>query len=231
MDYILSGLRQALSLLLSGDAETMSAVWITLRSSSLAMIASLILGLPLGFLLGYARFPGRRLLRMVVDAGLAMPTVLIGLLVYAFISRRGPLGEMELLFTVPGMAIGQAILALPVVISLTATAVQTLDPRLRPTLLTLGATGPRLALTTLREARPGVLAAALNAYGRVVTEVGIALMVGGNIKWHTRTITTAIALETGKGEFAQGVALGLVLLLIALAVNFSLFWLRRDNAP
>jgi tungstate transport system permease protein len=231
MDYILTGLGQAWVLLLSGDPETYSTVWITLRSSTLAMLASLALGLPLGFLLGYARFPGRRLLRMVTDAGLAMPTVLIGLLVYAFLSRRGPLGEMELLFTVPGMAIGQAILALPVVISLTATAVQTLDPRLRPTLLTLGASGVGLALTTLREARPGVLAAAVNAYGRVVTEVGIALMVGGNIKWHTRTITTAIALETGKGEFAQGVALGLVLLMIALAVNLSLFWLRRDNAP
>ncbi len=229
LDFILAGLKQAVVLLVSGDPETYAAVWVTLFSSGLAMAVSLALGLPLGFWLGYGRFPGQRLLRTVADAGLAMPTVLIGLLVYAFLSRRGPLGEWELLFTVPGMAVGQALLALPVVVSLTATAVASLDSRLRPTLLTLGAQGTLLVLTTLREAGSGVLAAGVNAFGRVFTEVGIALMVGGNIKWHTRTITTAIALETGKGEFAQGVALGLVLLLLALLANLALYRLRRVN--
>jgi tungstate transport system permease protein len=231
MDYILEGLVQAFRLLASGDAETFSALEATLRSSSLAMLVSLLLGLPLGFLLGHARFRGRRVWRTLVDTCLALPTVLIGLLVYAFLSRRGPLGQWGLLFTLPGLAIGQAILALPVVMALTASAVEGLDRRLGLTLLTLGASRRQLALTTLWEARAGLLAAAVNAYGRVVTEVGIAMMVGGNIKWHTRTVTTAIALETGKGEFAQGIALGIILLGVALLVNLSLIRLRRGNTP
>lgn len=231
MDYILDGLAQALRLLLGGDPETFSALWATAYSSSLAMVASLLLGLPLGFWLGRGNFRGQRLLRTVVDTGLALPTVLIGLVVYAFLSRRGPLGHWGLLFTLPGLAIGQAILALPVVVALTASAVEGLDRRLGLTLLTLGASPRQLALTTMWEARHGLLAAAVNAYGRVVTEVGIAMMVGGNIKWHTRTVTTAIALETGKGEFAQGIALGMVLLAFALLVNLGLIRLRRGARP
>jgi tungstate transport system permease protein len=158
---------------------------------------------------------------------LALPTVFIGLLVYAFISSRGPLGELGLLFTLSGIAIGQTILALPVVISLTATAVESLDRSLRLTLLSLGASGRQIFLTGIWEARLGILVAAVTATGRVLTEVGISMMVGGNIKWHTRTITTAIALETNKGQFATGIALGLVLLAMAFAVNLSLSFLRR----
>jgi tungstate transport system permease protein len=129
------------------------------------------------------------------------------------------------------MAIGQTILGTPIVIALTATAIETLDQRLRPTLLTLGASRSQVVLTTLWEARFAVLAAAVTAYGRVATEVGISMMVGGNIKWHTRTITTAVALETGKGQFATGIALGLILILIALGVNSALSWLRKGNQP
>ena len=206
MDYILEGLAQAFSLLARGDAETFSALAATVYSSSLAMLASLLLGLPLGFCLGRGPFRGQRLLRTLVDTGLALPTVLIGLLVYAFLSRRGPLGSWGLLFTLPGLAIGQAILALPVVMALTASAVESLDRRLGLTLLTLGANPRQAALTTLWEARSGLLAAAVNAYGRVVTEVGIAMMVGGNIKWHTRTVTTAIA-DLEKAEAAAAAAL------------------------
>ncbi|CAO0819920.1 Tungstate uptake system permease protein TupB [Desulfarculales bacterium] len=231
MDYILEGLAQALRLLFRGDPEIFSALWATFSSSSLAMLASLLLGLPLGFVLGHGRFRGSRLLCTLVDTCLALPTVLIGLVVYAFLSRRGPLGQWGLLFTLPGLAIGQAILALPVVVALTASVVEGLDRRLRPTLLTLGASRRQVVLTTLWEARQGLLAAAINAYSRVVTEVGIAMMVGGNIKWHTRTVTTAIALETGKGEFAQGIALGLILLAMALLVNLSLIRLRRGATP
>ena len=152
-----------------------------------------------------------------MDAFLAFPTVAIGLLVYAFVSRKGPLGDYELLFSIPGMALGQMLLALPIVIALSATAVEGLDSRLSQTLHTLGASARQVALTTLWEARYAVLAAAVAAYGRVVSEVGISMMVGGNIKWHTRSITTAITLETGKGEFAMGLALGLVLLALAIS--------------
>ena len=231
MSYILEGLGTAARLLLSGDPATFSAVAATLRSTALAMAAALLAGLPLGFLLGYARFPGQRLLRTLSDTLMAFPTVVIGLLVYLLLSRQGPLGSMELLFTVRGMSIGLALLALPMVISLTASAVEEMDPRLRLTLLSLGADRFQMLLGILREARFGVIAGAVAAFGRVVSEVGISMMVGGNIKWHTRTITTAIALETGKGEVATGLALGAVLLLIALAVNAALALLRRRSGP
>jgi ABC-type tungstate transport system, periplasmic component len=230
MDFILEGLVRALDLLLSGDEVTFSAVTATLQSSVLAMIAALALGAPAGFCLGHFEFRSRRALRLAVDTALSFPTVVIGLIVYAFLTRRGPLGEWQMLFTVPGMAAGLALLALPIVIAHTAAGVEGLDRRLRLTALTLGAGPLRLALTTLREARFAVILALAMAFGRVASEVGIAMMVGGNIKWHTRTITTAIALETGKGQFAEGIALGIVLLTLALVVNLLLVLLRRRMA-
>ena len=227
MNFITDGFVQAFGLLWSHDPAVFSAIGTTLRVSTASVLLSLVLGIPAGFFLGYADFPGKRGLRTIVDTLLSLPTVFIGLVVYAFVSRRGPLGDLGLLFTLPAIVIGQTILALPVITALTAAAVESLDRRLRPTLSALGAGSRQMLLTTVREAHFGILTAAVTAYGRVMTEVGISMMVGGNIKWHTRTITTAIALETGKGEFATGIALGLVLLLIALAVNFSLSFLKR----
>jgi tungstate transport system permease protein len=192
------------------------------------MAASLILGRsPWDSCWGISIFLTKRQVRLLVDTALALPTVFIGLVVYAFISNRGPLGEMGLLFTLSGIAIGQTILALPVVIALSATAVESMDRHLRTLLISLGASRWQLLFSSLWEVRFGVLAAGLTAYGRVMTEVGISMMVGGNIKWHTRTITTAIALETGKGMFATGIALGLVLLVIAFGVNVGLSFIRK----
>jgi tungstate transport system permease protein len=227
MDYILQGIIQAFKLLVNGDPETYSAVAATVKASGFSMAASLFLGVPSGFALGYLRFPGRRQVRLLVDTLLSLPTVFIGLMVYAFISRQGPLGNLGLLFTLPGIAIGQTILALPVVIALSATAIESTDANLRTTLMSLGVNRGQLLITSLWEVRHGIIAAALTAYGRVMTEVGISMMVGGNIKWHTRTITTAIALETGKGMFATGIALGLVLLLIAFSITLPASMLRR----
>ena len=190
---------------------------------------SLLIGIPLGFGLGYYDFRGKKSVRTIVDTLMALPTVFIGLLVYAFLTRRGPLGDFGLLFTLPGIAIGQTILALPIVIGLSATAVESIDQKLRITVMSLGANRRQLFFSTLWECRHGILAGAIAAYGRVMTEVGISMMVGGNIKWHTRTITTAIALETNKGQFGMGVALGLVLLTIAFLVNVSVSFLRRRN--
>ena len=229
MDYILDGLRQALLLLCSGDAETFSAVWTTLLVTFEAMIATLALGVPAGFLLGFTDFPGKRGVRLVVETFLSFPTVVIGLVVYAFISRRGPLGEWGLLFTIAGMAVGLTILGLPIVIALTAQAVENLDRRLRPTLLTLGAKPRHVFFATLSEARFGMLLAATAAFGRIISEIGISMMLGGNIKWATRTITTAIALETGKGEFAVGIALGMVLMVIAFLANLAATACRRRS--
>ena len=227
MDFIADGFIQAFRLLFSMDEETMNILVTTLQLTAVSMGGILLLGLPLGFLLGYFDFPGKRCVRTVVDTLLALPTVVIGLLVYAFISRRGPLGGWDLLFTVEGMAIGQIILGTPIVVAYTATAIEGFDNRLRQTLMTLGASGAKLAMTSLWEARFLVLVAALTAFGRIVGEVGSAMMLGGNIKWHTRTITTAITLETGKGDFALGIALGVILILISLILNISLTFLRR----
>lgn len=227
MDFILNGFVQAFVLLFSGDPETYTAISTTLCVSTISILASLAIGAPLGFLLGYHDFYGKKTVRIVVDTLLSFPTVVIGLLVYAFLSRRGPLGELGLLFTVPGIAIGQTLLGLPIVVAMMATAVESLDQRLKNTLLTLGAAHRQILRTTLWEARYSLILAAAAAYGRIVSEIGISMMVGGNIKWHTRTITTAIALETGKGEFAMGIALGLVLMLIAFAVNYSMSGIRK----
>jgi len=227
MDFILQGFLKAIDLLVTGDPETFSAVYATLVVSADSIAVSLILGLPVGFCLGHFEFKGKRLLRLAVDTGLALPTVFIGLVVYAFLTQRGPLGGLGLLFTLPGIAIGLTILALPIVIALSATAVEGMDRKLRVTLISLGADRRQLFLGTVWEARHGILAAGLTAFGRVLTEVGIAMMVGGNIKWQTRTVTTAIALETNKGEFAAGIALGLVLLIIAFSVTLSVSFLRK----
>ncbi|WP_022661854.1 ABC transporter permease [Paucidesulfovibrio longus] len=229
MDFIAQGVLEAFRLLMLGDPQTWSAVRTTIGVSTMSIMASLVLGAPLGFALGYYEFPGKRGVRLLVDTLLSLPTVVIGLLVYAFITRQGPLGDFGLLFTMRGIALGQTLLGLPVVVAMTATAVESQDRRLRQTLLTLGASPGQVLLTTLAEARFAVALAAMAAYGRIVSEVGISMMVGGNIKWHTRTITTAIALETGKGEFGMGVALGLVLMFIAFAVNLLAVMLRRSS--
>ncbi len=227
MSFILDGVGQAFTLLLAGHPETWSAVYATVTVTTMSVAASVLFGAPLGFLLGYCSFPGKRIVRMLADTLLAFPTVVIGLVVYAMLSAKGPLGGWGLLFTLPGVAIGQTLLGLPMVIALTANAVEYADSRLRDTLRTLGASGGQLLRAMLWEVRYHLLLAAVAAYGRIVSEVGISMMVGGNIKWHTRTITTAIALETGKGEFAMAIALGVVLMVIAFGVNLSLAGLKR----
>lgn len=227
MEFIFLGFLQAFELLFYGDPETFSAISATMQVSGYSMAVSLLLGIPMGFYLGHASFSAKRHLRTLVDTLLSLPSVFVGLMVYAFLSQRGPLGQWGLLFTLPGIAIGLTILALPIVVALTASAVEGADQDLRINLMTLGAGKHQLLLSTLWEVRYGVLAAAVTAYGRVMTEVGISMMVGGNIKWHTRTITTAIALETNKGQFASGIALGLVLMSIAFFVNVSVSFLRK----
>ncbi|UCD32295.1 MAG: ABC transporter permease [Desulfobacterales bacterium] len=227
MNFIFDGFFQAIHLLTTGNAETYSAIIVTVKVSSYSIGMSLLMGIPLGFCLGYFDFVGKKSVRTIVDTLMALPTVFVGLLVYALLTHRGPLGNIGLLFTLPGIAIGQTILELPIVTGLTATAIEGLDKKLRIAILSMGANRRQLFLSSLWESRHGILAGAIAAYGRVMTEVGISMMVGGNIKWHTRTITTAIALETNKGQFGMGVALGLVLLAIAFCVNLSVSLLRK----
>ncbi len=220
MSVITQAFSDAFQLLASGDEETFAAVQATLSTSGLAMLGCIIPGVPLGFLLGYTRFPGRNMLRILVDTALSFPTVVLGLLVYLLLARQGPFADFELLFTVPGIAIGLALLGLPIVIAHTCLAVEQADRLLAPTLRTLGAGPWQLLFSTVRELRFHLLTACITAFGRVVSEVGISMLVGGNIKWATRTITTAITLETGKGDYARSIALGIVL----VALAFVLIW-------
>ena len=180
----------------------------------------------LGFLLAKKRFPGQRTLVVLVQALLSFPTVVIGLLIYLLLSRRGPLGALELLFTPTAIMLGYMLIAFPILVVFTISAVQGADPRVYETARALGAGRLRASLTTLFEVRFGILAAVVNGFGRAVSEVGCAIMVGGNIEGLTRNIPTAIALETTKGEFAQGIALGLVLMVVALGVNVLLALLQ-----
>lgn len=227
MNLFTDGFNEALKLLASGNDSVYSAIAVTITVSSWSLLISLIIGLPLGFLLGYYNFPGKPAVRTVVDTLLALPTVVIGLIAYTMLSRSGVFGEFGLLFSQKAIIIGQIVLGLPIIIALTATQVEAIDKRLYTSLKGLGANSKQILIATLIEARFGLMTAAMTAYGRIVTEIGISMMVGGNIKYHTRTITTAIALETGKGEFITGIALGLVLFCVALMVNIALSMLKR----
>lgn len=229
MDFILEGLKEAILLLIRLDPETISAVETTIKSSTFSIIFSLLIGFPLGFILGFFDFPMRRLLKLLSDTLLAIPTVVVGLIVYAFISHRGPFGEYELLYTLEGIVIGQTILALPIIVSLTATTIEGMEKKLSLTLASFGLTLWQMIWSVVWELRHALIAVAVTAYGRIVAEVGIAMMIGGNIKWFTRTITTAISLETSKGEFAMGIALGLVLICIAFLANLSLYNLKKRS--
>lgn len=227
MNLFIDGFQEAIQLLAMGNESVYSAISVTVTVSSWSLFISLLIGLPLGFLLGYYQFPGKTLITTIVDTFLAIPTVVIGLVVYTSLSQAGLFGEYNLLFTQKAIIIGQIFLGLPIIIALTAAQVEMVDKRLYLSLKGLGASSYQILKATLVEARFGLMTAAMTAYGRIITEIGISMMVGGNIKYHTRTITTAISLETGKGEFVTGIALGLVLFAVALMVNISLTILKR----
>ncbi|MGF7404383.1 tungstate ABC transporter permease TupB [Campylobacter concisus] len=227
MDFLLNGFAEAFNLLLNGDLETYSAIKATLYTSSVSILFAVIVGFPLGFILGFYDFKGRKILRLLSDTALAMPTVAIGLILYAFITRNGPLGSLNLLFTLKAVMLGQFVLALPIIISLTASVVENMEKKHYLTILNLRLAPAKLVFCVLYELRYALMVVIATAYGRIVAEVGVAMMIGGNIKYFTRTITTAVSLETNKGEFAMGIALAMVLIFIAFLVNLAIFALRK----
>ena len=227
MDFLLNGFTEAFNLLLNGNLETYSAIKATLYTSSVSILFAVLIGFPLGFSLGFYDFKGRKILRLLSDTALAMPTVAIGLILYAFITRNGPLGSLNLLFTLKAVMLGQFVLALPIIISLTASVVENMDRKHYLTILNLRLSAPKLVFCVLYELRYALMVVIATAYGRIVAEVGVAMMIGGNIKYFTRTITTAVSLETNKGEFAMGIALAMVLIFIAFLVNLAIFALRK----
>jgi tungstate transport system permease protein len=220
---------RAFELLVSGDREVWFITWTSLRFSMSSALIACIPGIPLGVLIALRRFRGRRVLLAVLTSLMALPTVVVGLIVYSLISRAGPLGSFGILFTPRAVILGQAILALPIVVSMTASGLSSLDPLFPEVLTTLGASKREVLWMSVRQSRGAVLSASLASFGRVIGEVGVAMMLGGNIRWYTRTITTAIALETSKGEFELGLALGMVLLVMALGVNAALHWMVRHE--
>ena len=219
MDLLRDSIYSAVLLLIHLDAETLFIIWVSLKVSGLSTLIASVIGIPAGLLIAQAVFPGKRFVLTCLNTLLALPTVVIGLVVYAFISRRGTFGSLGLLYTQEAIIIGQVILIVPLVASLTIAAVSKLDDRYRLTAMTLGANRLQTALVIFREARFGIVAAVIAAFGRVIAEVGIGMMLGGNAKGFTRTMTTAMALEYDKGEYVLAVALGIVLMSIAFAVN------------
>jgi tungstate transport system permease protein len=220
------GLRRALALLVRGDPEVLGIAALSLRVALTATLLACFVGVPVGFAVGTTRFRGRRVALTVLNTALAFPTVIVGLLVWLMLARQGPLGGFGLLYTWWAIVLAEVVLAAPIAAALTAAAVQGVDARVRRTALTLGAPAWRVHLTVAREARFALLTAVVVAFGRVLAEVGAAMMVGGNIRHQTRTLTTAVALATSQGDFALAIALGLVLLALALTVNVLLHMLQ-----
>jgi tungstate transport system permease protein len=219
VDFFYNSFLSALLLVGSRDPELFTVVGVSLKVSCSSTLIAAIIGIPLGFLVAFGRLPCRRLLITMLNTLLALPTVVIGLVVYAFISRRGLLGYMDLLYTPKAIIIGQVILIVPLVAALTIAAVSKIDDRYRKTAMTLGANRLQTTLVILAEARFGITAAVVAAFGRVISEVGISMMLGGNIKGFSRTMTTAMALEYDKGAFTLAIALGIVLMTISFAMN------------
>jgi tungstate transport system permease protein len=231
MDVIWDAIRDAVRLLAGGDRQTYEIIWLSLRVSISATTIAFVLGLPLGMLLAFGRFRGRRPALALVNTGMGMPPVVVGLVVTVLLWRSGPLGELGLLFTPTAMVIAQAAIGLPLVAGLSAAALQHVDPDFRVQMQALGASRARALWEVALEARLPLIAAGMAAFGALISEVGAAMMVGGNIAGETRVLTTAAVLEASRGEFALAVALGLILLAAAFTVNFALTTIQQRGRP
>jgi tungstate transport system permease protein len=223
---ILRGLGEAFRLIATGDAELFEIIALSLRVSGFALIISVVIGVPLGTLLGLVRVPGRGAITVGLYTGMGLPPVVVGLFVYLMLSRSGPFGFFGWLFTPKAMIVAQTIIALPLVTGLTLTAVQAVDPALRVQVRSLGATALQEAWAVIIEARIGVVAAIVAAFGGIISEVGAVMLVGGNIAGKTRVLTTSIVLNTRQGEFALAIALGVILLSLAFIANIALLKLQ-----
>ena len=222
MDLLWAGVREALRLLLTGDREVVAILLLSLQVSGLATLVSLAVGIPAGAALALLRFPGRTLVVSVVNAGMGLPPVVVGLFVTLLLWRSGPLGAWEILYTPAALVLAQAVIAAPIVMGITLAAVQNVPEKFRLQLLALGASRTQMVGVVLREARLPMLAAVMAGFGGIISEIGASMMVGGNIKGQTRTLTTAMVLETGKGNFEVAIALSLLLLVLVFGVNWAL---------
>jgi tungstate transport system permease protein len=220
MDTLLEAFREALALLTSFDPALLEIVGMTLRVTGAALLLAMLIGLPIGAALGLrSKVPAAGCLMPIIYTGMGLPPVVVGLVVYLFLSNQGPLGSLGWLFTPQAMIVAQTIIALPLIVGLTLTALRSIDPAIPRQLQSLGATRTQRASALLREARLGVLAAVIAAFGSIISEVGAVMLVGGNIEGQTRVLTTSIVLETRRGNFAIALALGIILLAMAFVAN------------
>lgn len=227
MELIWEGTRQAFLILLTLDREVLGITLLSLQISGAATLLSLLVGIPLGMSIALTRFPGRSLIASLINTGMGLPPVVVGLFVSIFLWRSGPLGFMELLYTPAAMVLAQVVIAFPIVAGLTMAAFQSLNPKLRLQLLGIGASKPQVLWLLCKEARLPLLAAVMAGFGGVISEVGASMMVGGNIRGQTRVLTTATVLETGKGNFDVAIALGLMLLALTFVVNLILTYIQQ----
>ena len=227
MDAIWQGLQKAIELIITLDPDVIDISWRSLSISATASAIAAIRALPLGALIFHSSFPGKRPLISFINTLFSLPTVLVGLLVFLLFSRAGPLGEMGLLFTPTIMVVGQALLVTPLMLGLVISAHSGIDRLAKETAVALGANRWQMGFLMIKEARFAIFTAFILGFGRAISEVGLALMIGGNISGYTRVLTTAISLETGRGDIELSIALGIILLAIALTINFGLGWLQQ----
>jgi len=230
MDLLVEGVRRAIGLVLTGDREVLAILWLSIRVSGLATGIALVLGIPAGAALALTRFPGRTLIVSAVNTGMGLPPVVVGLFVTLLLWRSGPLGDLEILYTPAAIVVAQAAIAAPIVTGITLAAIQNVPALFRLQLLALGASRAQMVWVVIREARLPMLAAVMAGFGGVISEVGASVMVGGNIKGQTRTLTTAMVLETGKGNFEVAIALAVLLLAVVFAVSYALTAIQQRRA-
>lgn len=231
MEIIFEGIAKALMLLISLDPEVLKITWLSLKVSGSATLISLVLGISCGTMLALAEFPGKRLLVSLVNTGMGLPPVVVGLFVTIFLWRNGPLGFLEILYTPWAMILAQAIIATPIVTGITVASIQNLPANLKLQILALGASRGQMVWILIKEARLPLLAGVMAGFGGVISEVGASIMVGGNIKGYSRVLTTATVMETGRGNFDVAIALSLILMLLCFTINYILTLIQQRERP
>lgn len=231
MDLILEGLIKAIQLIAALDPEVLGITWLSLKVSGVATFISVLIGISTGMLVALTRFPGKKFVVSVVNTGMGLPPVVVGLFVTIFLWRNGPLGFLNILYTPSAMILAQAVIATPIVMGISIAALQNLPAKMRLQILSLGATRFQMVWILLREARLPLMAAVMAGFGGVISEVGASIMVGGNIKGYSRVLTTATVMETGKGEFDVAFALSIILLMLVFAVNYVFTIIQQRERP
>lgn len=231
MDLIFEGIVKAFQLIMSLDPEVLGITWLSLKVSGLATLISVVIGISVGMVVALTNFPGKKFIVSVVNTGMGLPPVVVGLFVTIFLWRNGPFGFLEILYTPTAMIIAQAVIATPIVMGISIAALQNLPAKLRLQILSLGATRRQMLWMLIREARLPLMAAVMAGFGGVISEVGASIMVGGNIKGYSRVLTTATVMESGKGDFDVAFALSIILLLLVFLVNYLFTLIQQRERP